>query len=250
MIIRVKKNKNYTVICNECLQRPDISLKAKGLFAYLMSLPDNWKIHKKELVNHFKDGTTSINSAFKELEKAGYIITKHIRDKKGRFADVEYIIKESINPITENLISDSLISENQPLQNTNKNKILKKQNTKIISSEVKTSEALPTSSGHSLNVPEEKPFITIPIVQRNPNDPLEYPIYEQDIQEWQETFPGVNVRQELKKIRLWNKDNPRRRKTKNGIRRHITTWLSKAQDKGRRSSGETSKPKPRTPDWY
>jgi len=48
--------------------------------------------------------------------------------------------------------------------------------------------------------------------------------------------------QELKKIRAWNIANPDRQKTPAGVMRHVTRWLSKAQDSanGKRTNGESA----------
>ena len=47
-------------------------------------------------------------------------------------------------------------------------------------------------------------------------------------------YPAVDVMQELRKMSSWSTDNPKKRKTKGGIRRFINAWLSKEQDKGGR----------------
>ena len=39
---RVNKNVNYTVMSNHHLQDKRLSLKAKGLLSYMLSLPDDW----------------------------------------------------------------------------------------------------------------------------------------------------------------------------------------------------------------
>jgi hypothetical protein len=41
----------------------------------------------------------------------------------------------------------------------------------------------------------------------------------------------VDVRQKLREIRQWNIDNPTNRKTKSGICKHISVWLSGEQNK-------------------
>lgn len=80
--------------------------------------------------------------------------------------------------------------------------------------------------------PSATPIITIPLVTKNgDNNPIEFPIYQQNIDEWQDAFPAVDIIQALKHCRQWNLDNPRKRKTKGGIRRHITAWLARDQDK-------------------
>jgi len=69
-----------------------------------------------------------------------------------------------------------------------------------------------------------------------------FDVRQSDVDQWQETFPGVDVLAELRKCRQWSIDNPARRKTKAGIRQHISAWLGKEQDKG--ISGR----RPREPD--
>ena len=46
---RVNKNVNYTVMSNHHLQDKRLSLKAKGLLSYMLSLPDDWDYSLKGL---------------------------------------------------------------------------------------------------------------------------------------------------------------------------------------------------------
>ena len=55
---------------------------------------------------------------------------------------------------------------------------------------------------------------------------------EGDVIAWQRTYPAVDVHQELKKMDSWLDANPKKRKTKQGIKRFINSWLSRAQDQG------------------
>ena len=53
------------------------------------------------------------------------------------------------------------------------------------------------------------------------------------ITETAKSFPRLSfddVKNELLKCALWNKDNPKRRKTEAGIGRHVSRWLSKADE--------------------
>lgn len=73
-INRIKnKTENFTIVSNEIFQRSDVSARAKGIYAYIMTLPDDWKIYKQEIFTHFSEGKNALDSAFKELEKLGYI---------------------------------------------------------------------------------------------------------------------------------------------------------------------------------
>lgn len=81
--------------------------------------------------------------------------------------------------------------------------------------------------------------LKIPLIKKDG----EFSIFQNDISEWQNSFPGVDVPIALKHIRQYNVDNPINRKTKNGIRKHITTWLAKAQDKKQYPRGSPSSSK-------
>lgn len=68
-------------------------------------------------------------------------------------------------------------------------------------------------------------------IQTNRNDE-NYPVLKADILEWKELFPAVDVEQEIRKMVAWSKANSKKRKTKSGMKRFITAWLSREQDKG------------------
>lgn len=72
-VIRVEKNKNYTVMSNVHLRDKALSLKAKGLLSLILSLPDDWQYNVKGLAAISKEGRSGITSALQELEAAGYV---------------------------------------------------------------------------------------------------------------------------------------------------------------------------------
>ena len=82
-------------INKEFLKRPDMSMRAKGLLAYLLSLPDDWQIKRKELTSHFTNGLESISSALQELVNTGYIVRFQIRDDSQRFSEMIYDVFET-----------------------------------------------------------------------------------------------------------------------------------------------------------
>lgn len=71
-IKRKRSSDNFTILNNEFLRDESLSLKAKGLLAYILSLPDDWKIYFEEIEKHHKDGKSSLRAAWKELEENGY----------------------------------------------------------------------------------------------------------------------------------------------------------------------------------
>jgi len=113
-IIRVRHQSNFTQLSNELLRNPNLSWKAKGLLACIMSLPDEWIILKTALHQFSKDGRDATLAAFNELIENGYIKQFSVRDNKGRFSRIDYVvsdIKFNDKPITEKPISDNPISD-------------------------------------------------------------------------------------------------------------------------------------------
>lgn len=61
----------------------------------------------------------------------------------------------------------------------------------------------------------------------------EWVVTEEKIQEWITTFPGVEVRVQIRKAWQWIKDNDSKRKTARGMPAFLNRWLSNAQDTGK-----------------
>ena len=93
-VFRIEKNKNYTVMANYHLRDISLSLKAKGLLSLMLSLPEDWDYTTKGLACICKDGVDSICSTVKELEKAGYVQRRRLRNELGHLTEIEYTILE------------------------------------------------------------------------------------------------------------------------------------------------------------
>ena len=93
-VFRIDKTKDYTVMANHHLRNKALSLKAKGLLSLMLSLPDDWDYTTKGLAMICKDGVDSICSTVRELESAGYIQRRRVRDAHGRLGEIEYTILE------------------------------------------------------------------------------------------------------------------------------------------------------------
>ena len=93
-VYRVERTRDYTVMSNHHLKDPGLSLKAKGLLAIMLSLPDDWNYSTRGLAAICKEGVEAMGTGLKELEKAGYIVRHLLRGENGRITDTEYIIYE------------------------------------------------------------------------------------------------------------------------------------------------------------
>lgn len=127
-IIRPRFESNFAQVPKSCLKDKNVSLKAKGLYSYLFSLPEDWKVYKSEILTHFTDGKDSLNAAFKELEKFGYLESEAIRENglyKGfKLTLLEYskFDTERIKPMRKNRnckSGDGKTASNNTLLNDN-----------------------------------------------------------------------------------------------------------------------------------
>lgn len=63
----------FTQVPNQLLRNPEVSFKAKGLLALLLSNKDGWESTMQGLLSYTKEGKSAIQSALKELEEWGYL---------------------------------------------------------------------------------------------------------------------------------------------------------------------------------
>lgn len=124
-MFRIEKDKNnpYVMLNKQFLDNESLSWKAKGILAYLLSLPDDWQIYATELVKHSNDGMASLTSGIEELIKAGHITRKQRRDAGGKFKGYEYRVNEHSHRMrkSENGKSENGKSENGKPLTTNNN---------------------------------------------------------------------------------------------------------------------------------
>lgn len=85
MIVRAQRNTNFTIMSNVGLRDERLSYKARGLLAYLLSMPDHWRTSERHLAAKAPDGRHAVSTGLKELERAGYLIRQRIRLDDGTF---------------------------------------------------------------------------------------------------------------------------------------------------------------------
>ena len=71
------------------------------------------------------------------------------------------------------------------------------------------------------------PVISLPL-----NDGTFFDVSENDRAKWSQLYPNVDVLQQLRNMAGGCDANPTKRKTRGGIKRFITAWLAREQDKG------------------
>lgn len=94
MIKREVKTRGFSIIANKALRDEYLSWKARGILAYLLTMPDDWMIYITDLVKRGKDGKASVQSGIKELMDAGYITREKKKKADGTFDGWEYTVFE------------------------------------------------------------------------------------------------------------------------------------------------------------
>lgn len=115
----------FTRIVNEALQDERLSFKARGLLAYMLSKPDNFRFYLDELVKHTTDKKDSIRTGMKELELLGYVHRYSVKNERGKITSWELDIYESPSlrpesgfPVVENpalITNDNTITNDKRL---------------------------------------------------------------------------------------------------------------------------------------
>lgn len=113
--IKKKYTKGFTTINNDILNDTELSFKAKGLFSYLWSLPDNWVYYETEVAKHSTDGRGSVRSGLKELEEKGYLKRGRERNEKGQLVNADWQLADT--PMFKKRTLEKRTSEKRTLEN-------------------------------------------------------------------------------------------------------------------------------------
>lgn len=110
--LRKEHKESYTCISNDVF-RSDLSLKARGMLCTMLSLPDDWEFSENGLQAILADGQTSIRSAIKELEGAGFLSRTRERDESGRMGKCVWVVCDYPRFENPNLVNSNLGNEPQ-----------------------------------------------------------------------------------------------------------------------------------------
>ena len=100
-----QKDTGFTMVANKPLCDKELSLSAKGLYAYLRSKPDNWQFSSERL--ECKECPDTVRVYLKELEDFGLLIRK--RKPDGR---MEYVVHHK--PLLKKASQEIFLTGNLP----------------------------------------------------------------------------------------------------------------------------------------
>lgn len=111
-IIRIEFQKDFGIICRHAMEDERLSLKAKGIIAYLSSRPRGWVVRTTDIVNRSKDGLGAVYSGMRELKEAGYAKYETIRENGKIIAQEWRVIVYKTSPELKNPLVESPLVKN------------------------------------------------------------------------------------------------------------------------------------------
>lgn len=148
------KDVPFAIIDKQILNNRELSWKAKGLLAYLLSLPPKWTIRVSELATRSTDKETSVYSALQELREHRYARLVALKGENGHLAGSAWEISEvgfpsEADETSEIEVSQDSGSANLGKQVTSNNTLC----TKEKSTNKETSTPIPPKGGESDSSP-------------------------------------------------------------------------------------------------
>ena len=89
---RIKNiDSGWAQVPNSILNDKNITMKAKGVFAYMQSKPSTWNFSAERIAEETLEGEKAMRTALKELEKAKYLFRRKYKNEGGTW-EWEYIL--------------------------------------------------------------------------------------------------------------------------------------------------------------
>lgn len=129
VIVRRRVRSNFTTLPNDLIRDPNLSWKALGILVFVLSLPDNFRLHLSHLSKQKTSGRDATRTGLLELQRAGYLRIKRERGERGKFSHTTRLVSDqpeyqelgsprSDFPTTVNPTAGNPYSENPTLIST------------------------------------------------------------------------------------------------------------------------------------
>ena len=99
--IKSGRRKGFVVLFRSAAQDGRLSLEARGLFALMVSLPEDWEYTVSGLAVKAGCGREKVRRLLKELQTVGYLIREQSHDPGGKFGGNVYVLQDEA-PLPEN----------------------------------------------------------------------------------------------------------------------------------------------------
>lgn len=220
------KRGGYGLTYQEVYLMNNLTIEAKAIYGMLCSYAGSGATAYPSVDFMCKNLHISNSRFYKHMNLligAGIVEKIQIKGENGSFANNIYTLVPNLQnvqkPCTGNEYTGNLYAENRKTENAGTNNIninINSINNKKNTISPEPDKSAPNPSGILIQL-NDKSFYDVPL---------------EKIALWEETYPAVDIRQELKKMVAWCDSNPTKRKTRRGIERFINNWLSRTQDSG------------------
>lgn len=85
------------MVRNTTIRDKRLSWRARGILAYVLSMPDDWHCTSDELTDEGTEGRDAVRTALTELERYGYLTRQRFQDKRGQWR-TDAVIDECPTP--------------------------------------------------------------------------------------------------------------------------------------------------------
>ena len=99
--IKSGRTKGFVVLFRSAAQDERLSLEARGLFALMVSLPENWSYTVAGLAKKAGCGREKARRLLQELQTVGYLVREQSHDDGGKFSGAVYVLQDEA-PMPEN----------------------------------------------------------------------------------------------------------------------------------------------------
>ena len=110
--IKSGRKKGFVVLFRSAAQDERLSLEARGLFALMVSLPENWSYTVAGLAKKAGCGREKARRLLRELQTVGYLAREQSHDAGGQFSGAVYVLQDEAPPLDR--FPGNGEAENQP----------------------------------------------------------------------------------------------------------------------------------------
>lgn len=115
-VLKNKTQNNFTIISNNILRDKELSMKERGVFCTICSLPDGWNFSVAGLSAIVPDGVDSLTSSINKLISLGYMSRTKKRDSQGKFiSEIEVFPQRESSVISEDDIHTGFSDTDNPM---------------------------------------------------------------------------------------------------------------------------------------
>lgn len=87
-IVRPPRRHRFTTIDRETVNDERLSFRARGVLAWLLDKPDDWRCESDAIARAGTEGREAIRTALRELEQVGYLERRRVQGEGGRWATI------------------------------------------------------------------------------------------------------------------------------------------------------------------